>query len=73
MTGSLSIVYENNTKQDELWALAHLWYPPPLFDKQEVGIWWVPKRFPRYGYLVYQAFPRPILFSFEANLFDSDL
>jgi hypothetical protein len=22
---------------------------PPLFGKQEVGIWWVQKRFPRYG------------------------
>jgi hypothetical protein len=32
-------------KQDELWANAHLWYPP-LFGKQEVGIWRVQKRFP---------------------------
>jgi hypothetical protein len=48
-------VKDNITKQDELWANAHLWYP--LFGKQEVGIWWVQKRFPRYGVLLWSLWP----------------
>ena len=43
-------------KQDELWANAHLWYPP-LFGKQEVGIWQVKKRFPRYGVPIWSLWP----------------
>jgi hypothetical protein len=30
---------------------------PPLFGKQEVGIWWVQKRFPRYGVLIWSLWP----------------
>jgi hypothetical protein len=30
---------------------------PPLFDKQEVGIWRVQKRFPRYGVPVWRLWP----------------
>ena len=49
-----------NIKQDELWANAHLWIPPHICSiciktnqvgKQEVGIWRVQKRFPRYGFI----------------------
>jgi hypothetical protein len=43
-------------QQDELWANAHLWYPP-LFGKQEVGIWRVKKRFPWYGVLIWSLWP----------------
>jgi hypothetical protein len=43
-------------QQDELWANAHLWYPP-LFGKQEVGIWQVKKRFPWYGVLIWSLWP----------------
>jgi hypothetical protein len=39
-------------KQDELWANAHL-----LFGKQEVGIWRVKKRFPRYGVPIWSLWP----------------
>ena len=47
--------YQQN-QQDELWANAHLWYPP-LFGKQEVGIWWIQKRFPRYGVHIWSLWP----------------
>ena len=47
---------EQGRKQDELWANAHLWYPP-LFGKQEVGIWRVKKRFPRYGVPIWSLWP----------------
>ena len=40
-------------KQDELWANAHLWYP----CKQEVGMWRVQKRFPRYGVPIWSLWP----------------
>ena len=30
---------------------------PPLFGKQEVGIWWVKKRFPRYGVPLWSLWP----------------
>jgi hypothetical protein len=30
---------------------------PPLFGKQEVGIWWVQKRFPRYGVPIWSLWP----------------
>ena len=30
---------------------------PPLFGKQEVGIWWVKKRFPRYGVPIWNLWP----------------
>jgi hypothetical protein len=30
---------------------------PPLFGKQEVGIWWVQKRFPRYGVPIWSLCP----------------
>ena len=30
---------------------------PPLFDKQEVGIWRVKKRFPRYGVPIWSLWP----------------
>ena len=30
---------------------------PPLFGKQEIGIWWVQKRFPRYGVPVWSLWP----------------
>ena len=30
---------------------------PPLFGKQEVGIWWVKKRFPRYGVPIWSLWP----------------
>ena len=30
---------------------------PPLFGKQEVGIWWVKKRFPRYGVSIWSLWP----------------
>ena len=30
---------------------------PPLFGKQDVGIWWVKKRFPRYGVPVWSLWP----------------
>ena len=54
-------------KQDELWANAHLWYPRSLANrkcvekstvgKQEVGIWWVQKRFPWYGVPIWSLWP----------------
>jgi hypothetical protein len=40
-----SINHFNQKKQDELCSLMI----PPLFGKQEVGIWRVQKRFPQYG------------------------
>jgi hypothetical protein len=30
---------------------------PPLFGKQEVGIWWVKKRLPRYGVPIWSLWP----------------
>jgi hypothetical protein len=30
---------------------------PPLFGKQEVGIWWIKKRFPRYGVPIWSLWP----------------
>jgi hypothetical protein len=30
---------------------------PPLFGKQEVGIWWIQKRFPRYGVPIWSLWP----------------
>jgi hypothetical protein len=30
---------------------------PPLFGKQEVGIWWVQKHFPRYGVHIWSLWP----------------
>jgi hypothetical protein len=42
-------------QQDELWANAHL--IPLLFGKQEVGIWRVKKRFPRYGVPIWILWP----------------
>jgi ribosomal protein L37AE/L43A len=30
---------------------------PPLFGKQEVGIWWVKKRFPQYGVPIWSLWP----------------
>ena len=30
---------------------------PPLFGKQEVGIWWVKKCFPRYGVHIWSLWP----------------
>ena len=30
---------------------------PPLFGKQKVGIWWVQKRFPRYGVPIWILWP----------------
>ena len=33
---------------------------PPLFGKQEVGIWWVQKRFPRYGVPIWSLWPNII-------------
>jgi hypothetical protein len=44
------------TKQDELWANAHLRIPP-LFGKQEVGIWLVKKCFARYGVPIWSLWP----------------
>jgi hypothetical protein len=35
---SIPVIMSSYTKQDELWANAHLRIPP-LFGKQEVGIW----------------------------------
>ena len=34
-----------------------LTYDTPLFGKQEVGIWWVKKRFPRYGVPIWSLWP----------------
>ena len=42
-------------KKDELWANAHLWYPRS--SAQEVGIWRVKKRFPRYGVPIWSLWP----------------
>jgi hypothetical protein len=51
------------------WALAHssscfcvgtrVWrvWKPPLFGKQEVGIWRIKKRFPRYGVPIWSLWP----------------
>jgi hypothetical protein len=33
---------------------------PPLFGKQEVGIWWVKKCFPRYGVPIWSLWPNII-------------
>ena len=33
---------------------------PPLFGKQEVGIWWVRKRLPRYGVPIWSLWPNII-------------
>ena len=30
---------------------------PPLFGKQEIGIWWIQKRFPRYGVPIWSLWP----------------
>ena len=30
---------------------------PPLFGKQEVGIWWIQNRFPRYGVPIWSLWP----------------
>jgi hypothetical protein len=49
-------------RQDELWANAHL--IPPLFGKQEVGIWRVKKHFPRYGVHIWRLWPN-IRFRFQ--------
>ena len=46
----------SSRKQDELWANAHLCIPP-LFGKQEVGIWRVKKRFPQYGVPIWSLWP----------------
>ena len=55
ITWSKSNLPKEKFKQDELWANAHL--IPPLFGKQEVGIWRVKKRFPRYGVPIWSLWP----------------
>ena len=53
-----NMLSRNKDKQDELWANAHC-SPmiPPLFGKQEIGIWRVKKRFPRYGVPIWSLWP----------------
>ena len=55
---SIQILYHpklpfTSKKQDEMWANAHLWYS----RKQEVGMWRVQKRFPRYGVPIWSLWP----------------
>jgi hypothetical protein len=43
-------------KCDEIWAYMFNVYKNQV-DKQEVGIWWVQKRFPRYGVPIWSLWP----------------
>jgi hypothetical protein len=49
-------------QRSDIWSQASYRYPcslmiPPLFGKQELGIWWVKKRFPRYGVPISSLWP----------------
>jgi hypothetical protein len=59
-------------QRSDIWSQASYWYPTKnghiqnvcsmcikinKVDKQEVGIWWVQKRFPRYGVPIWSLWP----------------
>jgi hypothetical protein len=44
-------------KCDEKWAYMFHVYKNQQVGKQEVGIWWVQKRFPRYGVPIWSLWP----------------
>jgi hypothetical protein len=44
-------------KCDEKWAYMFNVYKKQLSRQQEVGIWWVQKRFPRYGVPIWRLWP----------------
>jgi hypothetical protein len=47
-------------------------YPPPHFGKQEVGIWWVQKRFPRYGVPIWNLWPNILYMHIFRRIFLSN-
>jgi hypothetical protein len=59
----LLCAWQRINKQDELWANAHLWYPPYMFNvyknqlSRQTGIWRVQKRFPQYGIPIWSLWP----------------
>jgi hypothetical protein len=59
----LLCAWQRSNKQDELWANAHLWYPPYMFNvyknqlSWQTGIWRVQKRFPQYGIPIWSLWP----------------
>jgi ribosomal protein L37AE/L43A len=44
-------------KCDEKWAYMFNVYKNQQVNKQEVGIWWIQKRFPRYGVPIWSLWP----------------